>query len=353
MIVSEARIAANRRNAKLSTGPKTAEGKERSRANALKHGLCSSVIVPEDLALVRQRADEWYFALKPQNPHQSWLVDQIAIFSIRIDRAERIERRLRDRHMLRAELVWDDDRSGEIEALAGRIGRRPAQVANALRKTPQGCDWMMARWAMLARSADKNGSWTPDQIKLAFDLLGTPLETREGHQPGDLIDLDGKIIEAAESPLAVARREVAILKERREVVAELDEVDRSLAAADLSDESNVELKRLRRYEGTLHSRLRWCMAQMQLKAPYKRTDPDLRPNWVERPDEKPEVAEKVVEPIALKMIHPPFDLTPDEFPAPGEEADIPAILASRRQKKIKKAESRRDSKRRKLERLRA
>jgi len=53
MIVSEARIAANRRNAKLSTGPKTAEGKEKSRANALKHGLCSSVIVPEDLALVR------------------------------------------------------------------------------------------------------------------------------------------------------------------------------------------------------------------------------------------------------------------------------------------------------------
>jgi len=39
MIVSDARIAANRANALKSTGPRTAEGKERSRCNALKHGM--------------------------------------------------------------------------------------------------------------------------------------------------------------------------------------------------------------------------------------------------------------------------------------------------------------------------
>src|SRR5882762_11429156 len=105
MIVSQARIDANRRNALKSTGPKTPEGKDRSRANALKHGLCAAVLVPEDVKLVQQRASDWYYALKPQNPHQSWLVDQVAIVSIRIDRAQRMERRLRDRHMLRAELA--------------------------------------------------------------------------------------------------------------------------------------------------------------------------------------------------------------------------------------------------------
>jgi len=51
--------------------------------------------------------------------------------------------------------------------------------------------------------------------------------------------------------------------------------------------------------------------------------------------------------------NPPFDLEPDEVPAIGEVADIPAILASRREKKFQKAEARRDSRRRKLERLRA
>src|SRR5450432_553348 len=82
MIVSEARIAANRRNSQLSTGPKTPEGKEKSRANALKHGLCASVVVAEDLELVRGRTLEWFHALKPQNEFHIWLIDEIAILSI-------------------------------------------------------------------------------------------------------------------------------------------------------------------------------------------------------------------------------------------------------------------------------
>ena len=46
---SAARVAANRRNAQLSTGPRTAEGKARSRRNALKHGLTThgGVIDPD------------------------------------------------------------------------------------------------------------------------------------------------------------------------------------------------------------------------------------------------------------------------------------------------------------------
>ncbi len=43
-MASPRQITANRRNARLSTGPKTLAGKVRSRSNALKHGMTATVI---------------------------------------------------------------------------------------------------------------------------------------------------------------------------------------------------------------------------------------------------------------------------------------------------------------------
>ena len=56
-VVSERKKAANRANAQKSTGPKTAEGKARSRLNAVTHGLCAVVIeIPgEDRELLEKR----------------------------------------------------------------------------------------------------------------------------------------------------------------------------------------------------------------------------------------------------------------------------------------------------------
>ena len=360
MIVSEARISANRRNSLKSTGPRTLEGKARSRANALKHGLCASIVVPESAELVQARSSQWYFALKPQNPHQGWLVDQVAILSLRIDRCERTERRERDKVCLRAELTWDDDRRLEAEVLGGLLARKPAETVETLRRTPQGCEWLMTRWAMLAYAADtsQGAGWTADQTALAFDLLATPATFREGRKPGASIDFEGNLIDSDADPAIVARREIAALKERRAIVEGLDEVERALASADLSTDKDPELRRLRRYESALHTRLRWCLAQIHYKSPYEREHPGLRPGWIDqpRPASKPEPLSK--DEVAAKghpagSLVPPFDLEPDEYPEPGQVADIPKILASRREKKVAKAESRREARRRKLEKLRA
>ena len=40
-VVTPARLAANRRNAQQSTGPRSARGKAQSRLNGLRHGFCS------------------------------------------------------------------------------------------------------------------------------------------------------------------------------------------------------------------------------------------------------------------------------------------------------------------------
>ncbi len=46
---SERKIAANRANAKKSTGPRTPEGKARSRWNAMKHGILAQAVIPPSL----------------------------------------------------------------------------------------------------------------------------------------------------------------------------------------------------------------------------------------------------------------------------------------------------------------
>ena len=58
---TEKQIAANRRNAARSTGPRTQSGKARSRFNALKHGCRAKLpILPgEDPAVYQDRLDAW------------------------------------------------------------------------------------------------------------------------------------------------------------------------------------------------------------------------------------------------------------------------------------------------------
>jgi hypothetical protein len=92
-MTSEAQIAANRRNALLSTGPKGRNGKDISRENALRHGLRARQVVAlaEDSAdFVAYHAD-LAAALSPQDAFEAALVRRLALLSWRLDRLCRIE----------------------------------------------------------------------------------------------------------------------------------------------------------------------------------------------------------------------------------------------------------------------
>ena len=89
MPASEARIRANQQNALLSTGPKSQEGKEKSRANALKHGLTGSgVVMPEgDSAEVERRAVAFAAELNAEGEVGHLLARRAALNSVRMERA--------------------------------------------------------------------------------------------------------------------------------------------------------------------------------------------------------------------------------------------------------------------------
>jgi hypothetical protein len=55
-VASERQIAANRRNAAKSTGPRTLKGKTHSRMNALRHGSSSKILYERDF--VRRHLNE-------------------------------------------------------------------------------------------------------------------------------------------------------------------------------------------------------------------------------------------------------------------------------------------------------
>ena len=84
---------ANKNNAKHSTGPRTAEGKQRSSQNALKHGLCAldPLIPGEDPEAFQEHFCEIELDLRPATAIESNLVEQIADVSWRLKRLSRIE----------------------------------------------------------------------------------------------------------------------------------------------------------------------------------------------------------------------------------------------------------------------
>jgi hypothetical protein len=96
---SEKQFAANRANAARSTGPRTEEGKARSRLNALKHGLLATEAanfgVEGEAARktfegLSDRLENYY---RPRGPIEEILVQKIAIVTWRLKRVMRFEAR--------------------------------------------------------------------------------------------------------------------------------------------------------------------------------------------------------------------------------------------------------------------
>ena len=87
------RAEINRKNARKSTGPRSAEGKDRSRFNAVKHGLTSRTLVlpGEDPEALQLRLDGWIDSLKPKNELEHYLVERAVRVSWQLDRADRAE----------------------------------------------------------------------------------------------------------------------------------------------------------------------------------------------------------------------------------------------------------------------
>ncbi len=94
MLISAKQHAANQQNARLSTGPKTPEGKAAVRLNALKYGLrARDLLIPgEDPAEYQQLWDDLAADWQPQNRTERLHLEQMATAQWLLARLARGER---------------------------------------------------------------------------------------------------------------------------------------------------------------------------------------------------------------------------------------------------------------------
>jgi hypothetical protein len=92
-MATKAQIAANRRNAKKSTGPRTAKGKEAVSQNAFKHGLFvkKAVVRDENQEEYDMHREALMAELLPVGRMESFLAERVVNLSWRIIRAERMQ----------------------------------------------------------------------------------------------------------------------------------------------------------------------------------------------------------------------------------------------------------------------
>jgi hypothetical protein len=92
-MTSEAKIAANRRNARRSTGPRTTAGKLRVRRNALRHGLAAIVVRDPAVTAEVERVAAGICSADALEREQALIVAeaQITLKQIRRARAHTVE----------------------------------------------------------------------------------------------------------------------------------------------------------------------------------------------------------------------------------------------------------------------
>jgi len=119
-MASDRHIAANRRNAQLSTGPRSEEGKAISRRNAMTHGLTAQRLLidgedPEEFAAYRA---EFFDDLQPTTLYEKELVDRIVGLMWRLMRVEAFHA---------AVFSWVADRQDEIHDSDHSANANPTQ----------------------------------------------------------------------------------------------------------------------------------------------------------------------------------------------------------------------------------
>jgi hypothetical protein len=123
--------------------------------------------------------------------------------------------------------------------VARELSERPEETSIRLEQTAHGAAWNLERWQALAEALDDHQAWTPEEVRLALDLMGVP--TNERPAPDAVCDA-----ETCRSLLDANRERPEALK--AEVLDPSDESERLEAMLGVPHDQSREAQLYRRYE---------------------------------------------------------------------------------------------------------
>jgi hypothetical protein len=172
--LTPAQWAARRANSRLSTGPRTPEGKAIAALNSVQHGLCSNaaVLPGESVEEFQATLDGWVHELKPADAHERELVYNMVCASIAIARVRTADNAAVSARVLAAGDKWDDARAASLKGLVEAIRENRMEAYEALLRRADGCRWLIAKWRELDEMLEKGGYWDFKERDFAIHLLG-------------------------------------------------------------------------------------------------------------------------------------------------------------------------------------
>jgi hypothetical protein len=292
---SPARIAANQANALKSTGPKTDEGRNASKLNALKHGIFSSEILVrgrhlqekhEELAALHQRMCDDYH---PVGVAEEMLVDQLVTTFWRTRRLQKAEA---------AEIALSVDRC--VEQLQPPDPKRLQQqwqksenVELAMAQSLEGNNLLADQLNAVRRCVVKQGELNPQAIAFVqfdgepYELTGTleilleDLQQNPKKLYGNALRVWQKeqVLAFLDGQLAEIGERITILTERESAAEEAQKAAALVPSREVMDRLGLYETRLRRQFNTALTQLermqraRRCQDASSVTSPEGVLDP--------------------------------------------------------------------------------
>ena len=192
MTCSPARLAANRRNAQRSTGPKTEAGKAAARLNAFVHGLAGAgdLVAPdEDRDLIDRRELAFAVELKAGGAAGRLLARRAALLSVRMERAAERDRAATARARQAGREQFDRDRAEALaEIIAGveaeADGPTVRELLVALEAAPDGVDYLLDAWEAMLADLDAGGDEQRSaSVRRTMLWLNVPADAADAEDP--------------------------------------------------------------------------------------------------------------------------------------------------------------------------